>query len=151
MSGLADFIATSILAIAAGVSIVVQQSMNSALRAALGSAAWAGFVSYATGTVAMLVLAAALQEGLPSAGLAARSPWWSWAGGVFGAIYIALAIVLLPRLGAATFIALLVGGQMLSSLVIDHFGWLGLAQHPISLPRLIGAMLLIAGVILLRS
>jgi len=80
----------------------------------------------------------------------ARIPWWSWSGGLFGAVFIALAILLVPKLGAATFIALLVAGQMLASVTLDHFGWLGLAQREIDLPRVIGVLLLIGGVVLIR-
>ena len=139
-----------LLAIAAGVSIVVQQVLNSNLRTALNSAAWSGFMSYFVGVVCMALLALALRDPLPAVGVAARIPWWAWSGGLFGAIFIGLAILLVPQLGAATFIALLVTGQMLASVAFDHFGWLGLAQRPMDVPRLIGVALLIGGVILIR-
>ena len=139
-----------LLAIAAGVSIVVQQVLNSNLRTALNSAAWSGFMSYFVGVVCMALLALALRDPLPAVGVAARIPWWAWSGGLFGAIFIGLAILLVPHLGAATFIALLVTGQMLASVAFDHFGWLGLAQRPMDVPRLIGVALLIGGVILIR-
>ena len=147
MSGLALPV---LLAVAAGVSIVVQQVLNSNLRTALNSAAWSGFMSYFVGVVCMALLALALRDPLPSAGVAARIPWWAWSGGLFGAVFIGLAILLVPHLGAATFIALLVTGQMLASVTFDHFGWLGLAQRPIDVPRLIGVALLIGGVVLIR-
>ncbi|MGE3148927.1 MAG: DMT family transporter [Pseudorhodoplanes sp.] len=139
-----------LLAALSGVSIVVQQALNANLRVALNSAAWAGFMSYFVGIVCMALLALALRDPIPSAALAARIPWWAWSGGMFGAIFIGLAIVLVPQLGAATFIALLVTGQMLASVAFDHFGWLGLAQRSIDLPRIIGVALLIGGVILIR-
>ena len=139
-----------LLAVAAGVSIVVQQVLNSNLRTALSSAAWSGFMSYFVGVVCMALLALVLRDPLPPAGVAARIPWWAWSGGLFGAIFIGLAILLVPQLGAATFIALLVTGQMLTSVTFDHFGWLGLAQRPINVPRLIGVALLIGGVVLIR-
>ena len=139
-----------LLAVAAGVSIVVQQVLNSNLRTALSSAVWSGFVSYAVGLACMVLLALALRDPLPSASVAARLPWWAWSGGMFGAIFIGLAIFLVPQLGAATFITLLVTGQMLGSVTFDHFGWLGLAQRPVDLPRLLGVALLIAGVVLIR-
>ena len=69
---------------------------------------------------------------------------------MFGAIFIGLAIFLVPQLGAATFIALLVAGQMLGSVAFDHFGWLGLAQRSVDLTRLLGVALLIGGVVLIR-
>ncbi|MBL6456252.1 DMT family transporter [Belnapia sp. T6] len=139
-----------LLAIGAGVSIVVQQVLNSNLRTALSSAAWSGFVSYLVGVVCMALLALALRDPIPSVGVAARIPWWAWSGGLFGAIFIGLSILLVPQLGAATFIALLVTGQMLASVAFDHFGWLGLAQRPIDVTRLIGVALLIGGVVLIR-
>lgn len=138
------------LAVLAGVSIVVQQALNANLRMALDSAAWSGFVSYLVGVICMALLALALRDPLPSAAVAGRIPWWAWSGGLFGAIFIGLAIYLVPQIGAATFIALLIAGQMFASLLFDHFGWLGLAQRAIDLPRLIGAALLIAGVVLVR-
>jgi transporter family-2 protein len=137
------------LAAAAGVSIVVQQVLNANLRAQIGSAAWSGFSSYLVGLVCMALLAMAMGDPVPT-GVVARIPWWSWSGGLFGAIFIAFAILLVPKLGAATFIALLVTGQMLASVTMDHFGWLGLAQREIDLPRVIGVLLLIGGVVLIR-
>lgn len=140
----------ALLAVAAGVSIVVQQALNANLRLALNSAAWSGFVSYAVGLGCMALLAMALRDPLPATSAAARIPWWAWSGGLFGAIFIGLAIFLVPQLGAATFIALLVTGQMLGSVTFDHFGWMGLTQRAIDLPRMIGVALLIGGVILIR-
>jgi len=139
-----------LLAVAAGVSVVIQQVLNSNLRMALNSAAWSGFMSYLVGVVCMALLALLIGDPFPSASVAARIPWWAWSGGLFGAIFIGLAIVLVPHLGAATFLALLVTGQMFASVTFDHFGWLGLAQRPIDALRLLGVALLIAGVVLIR-
>ena len=139
-----------LLTMLAGAGIVVQQALNANLRVALASAAWSGFVSYFVGLACMVFLVLAARDPLPAAGIAARIPWWAWSGGLFGAIFIGLAILLVPKLGAAAFIAILVTGQMLASLAFDHFGWLGLTQRPIDLPRLLGVALLIAGVVLIR-
>jgi transporter family-2 protein len=145
-----SFLISSLLAFAAGASIVVQQALNANLRTTLNSAAWSGFVSYLVGLLCMVVLVVVLRDPIPSATMAARIPWWAWSGGMFGAIFIALGILLVPKIGAATFIALLVAGQMLASVAFDHFGLLGLAQRPVDLPRIIGVALLIAGVLLIR-
>ena len=138
------------LAVAAGVSVVIQQVLNANLRGALGSAAWAGFTSYFVGLACMLVLALALRDPAPSLNLAARIPWWTWSGGLFGAIFIGLAIYLVPQLGSASFIALLVAGQMIASVTFDHFGWMGLDQRLLDWPRMIGVVLLVGGVILIH-
>jgi len=138
------------LAVAAGISLVVQQALNANLRTALGSAAWSGFTSYLVGTICMALFALALRDPVPSATVAARIPWWAWSGGLFGAIFIGLAILMIPKLGAATFFALLITGQMLASLAFDHFGLLGLPIQPANLVRMTGAAFLILGVVLIR-
>jgi transporter family-2 protein len=137
-----------ILAFAAGVSFVCQQAVNSNLRVEIASPWWAGFVSYLGGTIVMLAAALAFRDPLPTAGMLERSHVMSWIGGLFGAIYIAIAILLVPRLGAATVIALLVAGQMIGSLAFDHFGLFGLTVHHVTVPRAIGAVLLLVGAIL---
>jgi transporter family-2 protein len=136
--------------IAAGVSVIIQQALNAHLRTAIGSAAWSGVVSYFVGLIAIAAFAIVLRQPLPSAAVIASSPWWAWSGGLFGAVFVTLAILLIPQLGAATFIGLLITGQMLTSLVLDHYGWLGLEQRSVDLPRLIGVALLVAGVVLIR-
>ena len=139
-----------ILAASAGISLVVQQALNANLRAQLNSAAWSGFVSYVVGAICMVVLVLVMQDPMPSLATAGRIPWLAWSGGLFGAIFIALGIFLIPQLGAATFFALLIAGQMLGSIAFDHFGLLGLPVHPVSTVRVIGAALLVAGVVLIR-
>jgi transporter family-2 protein len=140
----------AVLALGAGMSVVVQQVLNASLRASLGSAAWAAFISYLVGSLTLLLVLLATREPWVSSDAIAKSSIWSWTGGVFGTIYIVVAILLLPHMGAATSVALLVTGQMLGSLVFDHYGLFGLAQHPVDLSRLAGAVLLIAGVVLIR-
>ena len=139
-----------LFAIGAGVSFVFQQAVNANLRAEIGSAWWAGFISYLGGTIVMLIAALVLKEPWLSKQMLQRSHLISWSGGLFGAIYIAISILLIPGFGAAMVIALLVAGQMLGSLAFDHFGLLGLPVHPANVHRLVGAALLIAGVVLIR-
>ena len=138
------------LALFAGTSVVIQQILNANLRVQLSSAVWSGFASYLLGTLCMVALAIGLREPLPSAGAMTRIPWWAWSGGLFGAVFIAISILVAQRLGAAALIALLVTGQMAAAVALDHFGWLGLTQRPIDLPRLVGMGLLIGGVVLIR-
>jgi transporter family-2 protein len=140
----------SLLAVLAGVSVVTQQVFNANLRGVLNSAAWAGVVSYAVGVVCMVVFVVAARDPVPSLAAARNVPWYLWSGGALGALFIAAAIFLVPKLGAATFVALLVAGQMLASMAYDHFGAFGLEKHAASPTRLFGAALLIAGVVLIR-
>jgi bacterial/archaeal transporter family-2 protein len=140
----------ALLGVAAGVSVTTQQALNADLRISLGSASWAAFISYLVGSLTMAVVLLAMREPWLSTAALAKSSVWSWTGGVFGTIYIVVSILLLPHLGAATVVALLVTGQMLGSLVFDHYGLFGLTPHSFDLFRLTGAALLIVAVVLIR-
>ena len=151
---LGDYVQTVVLyafALGAGVSVTIQQVLNGSLRTALESPAWAGLVSYAGGLLTMIVAVIVLGEGMPSLRIMAGVPWWGWSGGLFGGVFILLAILLLPSLGAATLFALVIAGQVLAAVTLDHFGAFGLTPHPIGAARLAGAAFLIAGVILIRD
>lgn len=138
-----------LLGLAGGASLVVQAALNAGLRARLDSIAWAGFVSYIGGTLAMICALAVGRVHVPAAQLQATPLLWML-GGFFGAAYLGVSIVLLPRLGAATVVALVVSGQLISSLVIDRFALLGVPHHPFGPGRALGALLLLAGVLLIR-
>jgi transporter family-2 protein len=139
-----------LLALCAGSSFVFQQVVNANLRLQIGSSLWAGFISYVGGTLCMVFMIIASREPGLSVEAVSRSSLVSWTGGLFGAIYIAISILLLPRLGAATLVALIVVGQMLASLVFDHFGLLGVPVHPASVVRIAGAACLLLGAVLIR-
>ena len=98
-----------------------------------------GRVGPATSSVLAAMLAVALLTPHPrlSGGATGAASWFSWTGGFFGAVFVGIAILMVPRLGAATTLALIVVGQMTGALVFDHFGVLGIQQHaasPIRLP-----------------
>ena len=140
----------ALLAVVAGVSFVLQASVNARLRAGLASPNWAALISYAGGTIAMVLVVLAARDPWISAAAIGKTPWWSWTGGLWGAVYVVIIIVLLPRFGTATVIALFVLGQMIASLVFDNFGVFGVPKHPADMTRIAGALLLVAGVFLIR-
>jgi bacterial/archaeal transporter family-2 protein len=142
-------VAWYVLSAFAGISFVFQQAVNSQLRTEITSPWWAGFISYLGGTLIMFVVATALHEPL-HIGALGKAPWLSWTGGVFGAIYIAISILMLPRLGATTTVALIVLGQMMGSLAFDHFGLLGVAQQSVTITRVVGIALIVVGVAFTR-
>jgi transporter family-2 protein len=140
-----------LLVVLAGASVAFQQLLNANLRAQLGSPWWAGSVSYFVGLVAMLVVAFLAPGPRFSESFTGSASWISWTGGLFGAIFIGIAILMVPRLGAATTLALIVVGQMIASLAFDHFAILGVQQQIASPTRMVGAALLILGVVLIRA
>lgn len=142
---------SSLLVVFAGMSVALQQVLNANLREHIGSPWWAGFVSYFVGFVAMFAIALATSPISRLTGaLNSQIPLLTWLGGLFGAIFIAVCILMIPKLGAATTIALIVVGQMIGSLIFDHFGLFGLSAQPATLMRMTGAMFLVVGVVLIR-
>jgi transporter family-2 protein len=144
------FLVPALVAIGAGGSFVMQSALNAQLRTVLGSPVRASFVSYLGGTLTMVLVALVTRESWAYVSDFARGSWWLWTGGFFGAIYVIVSIVLLPRLGAATVFACIVTGQMIASLLFDQYGLFGLTQRSIDATRVVGALLLVAGVVLIR-
>jgi len=115
----------------------------------LGHPLWATLASLLVGIVVLLPVMLALRLPLPSLAFISKAPLWMWAGGAFGVCFISLALMLLPKLGASGFIALALAGQVIASL-LDHFGWFGLVEREMTVPRVSGAVLLMAGVVLIQ-
>jgi len=80
----------------------------------------------------------------------AQIPWYGYLGGVCGFLIVLLAVLLIPLLGAGLTLSFAIAAQLLAAILLDHFGWLGMPEHPITLPRAIGCLLLLAGVIMVK-
>lgn len=133
-----------------GIVLPVQSGVNAQLRISIGHPVLAALVSFVVGTIALLGLNLALRVPIPSGDTLGRIPLWHWVGGFLGATYIYAAVLLAPRLGAATLVAAIVAGQMVSSVILDHYGWVGYAQQPVTTGRLVGVLLVIGGVLLIQ-
>lgn len=140
-----------LLAFAVGMLLPFQAGINAQLKGFLGNPVQAALLSFTVGTFLLLLLAVALRLPVPSGKVLAGIPWWAWVGGGFcGAIYITMIILLTPRLGASTAFGLIIAGQLIMSIALDHYGMVGFATHPVNLWRIVGVVLLIIGVILIR-
>lgn len=127
----------------------VQAALNGALNRALGRPLWVVLISLSGS--AIFIAATGLASGrlsLPAAERVALVPWWAWPAGVCGAIYLSSQPLVAPRLGAATYMSLSVVAQIAAALVLDHFGALNLPQHAASPLRVVGVLLMGAGVVL---
>jgi transporter family-2 protein len=108
-------------------------------------------VSLAVSVICVVPVMMASGVSAPTIANLAAQPKWIWIGGVAGAIYITAALLLAPKLGAAGFMTAVIAGQILASMAIDYFGIVGFAARPISAPRLIGALLVVAGVLVMQG
>jgi transporter family-2 protein len=139
-----------LLIILGGVALPVQAGVNAQLAVRTGDAVRAGAISFTVGALALGILAIIPFRSWASVGTLASMPWWLWAGGLLGGMYVIFTIISAPRLGAATLVAAGVTGQAFASLVLDNFGWAGFARHALSPGRLAGMALLLLGLFLVR-
>jgi transporter family-2 protein len=138
-----------LLVLFAGGLIALQAPTNAILGKAGGSPVLAALISFAVGTLALLVVWLA-SGNRPGASAFAKVPWYAWIGGLYGATFVAVAAYAAPKIGLASLITIGIAGQIVMAMALDHFGALGLPKDPISLTRIGGALLVFAGVILVR-
>jgi len=139
------------LAILGGFCLPTQAGINAQLSTVTHSSIMAATISFAVGTLGLVACVFLFRVSWPSASTVVRVPWWMWSGGFIGAFFVATTIILAPRLGAAPMVALIVGGQMISSMVLDHYGLLGYEVHSLNIWRIAGGGLIVAGVALINT
>ena len=75
-------------------------------------------------------------------------PLWAWFGGVVGALLILSQLFVAQQIGAAPYLGLLITAGVITSILLDHFGWIGFEQHPLTLWRALGGVLMVGGIAL---
>lgn len=139
-----------LLALIAGACAPTQAGINAQLRLWTGDAVLAAMISFAVGTMSLFVYTLVLRTPWPQVRTAGDLPWWMWTGGCLGAFLVAVTIMLVPKLGAATMMGFMIAGQMLAGLVLDHYGLIGYELRPMNEWRMLGAILLVAGVVIIK-
>lgn len=140
-----------ILSIICGIASSVQIGVNATLAKNISNDIWSAILALFVGGVGLVIYAIATQnvsvkwQSLP--GL----PLWVWTGGLLGAVFVAGSVIAAPRVGSAMFVGLILLGQMLASLLLDHYGWLGFQQSQLNLSKILGMCLLIGGVVLIKK
>lgn len=134
------------VALVAGMAVPTQFAINTQLRQVVGGTVVAAALSFLVGTVILFAVAVIVNRSVPELGSMVSAPPWMYLGGLLGAFYVCASIVLTPRLGVATTIGLFLAGQVMASIVIDHFGLFGVPVQPASIPRILGTLLIIIGV-----
>lgn len=137
-------------ALLAGAVVAVQPGINGMLRGKLEHPIQASVISFTVGTLVLVVSCLGIGERLPRPSMLREAPWWLWlGGGTVGAFFVTTSLIVAPRIGAAWWVALIVAGQMVASLVLDHFGWVGFRRQGIDLQSVLGAVLVVGGVLLI--
>ncbi len=140
-----------LLAILAGIMMPTQAGINHKLSGYVESPVLAAFISFVVGTIALFIYI--LATGVPLGNLASlkNASLISWTGGILGAFFVASAVILVPKLGVALTFSLIVAGQMMVTLILDHYGFLGLPVKEINIQRVMGVTLIVLGVVLVRK
>lgn len=141
-----NLVAALLVAVLIGAMLPLQGLVNARLGVQAGGPVVAAFVSFLVGTALLGLYLLATRTPLTLQG-AAKWPAWTWAGGALGAFYVACFTLLIPRIGAAGMVCLVVLGQVTASLLLDRFGVLQ-ATRPVDALRILGALLVLAGVVL---
>jgi transporter family-2 protein len=136
-----------LLAVGAGTLVGMQAPVNSRLGRAVGSVQ-AASLSFLVGTVALVLVVAVAHGGVGNYVHLTRAPWWAFVGGLLGAVYVTVAILTVRTLGASGLTAAVIAGQLAISVAIDRFGLFGVARQSIEPQRILGLVLLVAGVAL---
>lgn len=136
-------------ALLVGAMLPTQAAINAQLRQFVGSPFRSGLVSVVVSTLAMAAIVA-LNVGVDRPVSLGGAPWWIWVGGLLGVVVVVGTLALAPRLGAATLFAGVICGQLLASLLLDHFGLLGYAVSRVTPTRLLGAALLLVSLFLIQ-
>ena len=136
-----------LLGVGAGCLVGMQAPINSRLGKSVGSVQAATF-SFLVGTAVLLLIATFVRGGLGGLGHVGRAPWWALVGGLLGAVYVTVALLAVRTLGASSLTAVVITGQLAISVAIDRFGLLGVARSPVGVQRVVGVVLLVAGVVL---
>ena len=140
-----------LLAFTAGACATTQAGINSQLRSWTNDPVLAAMISFAVGTAALLSYVLLLRIPWPAAKTLYYSPWWIWTGGLLGAFLVVVTIILVPELGAATMMAIMISGQMIAGVILDHYGLVGYEEHPANIWRCLGAVFVVAGVVMIRK
>lgn len=139
-----------VLAVVSGALVALQAPTNAMLSRAVGSPVNAALVSFGVGFAALA--AAALALGVRPGGEAVKAlPWYAWTGGLYGAVFVAVAAFAAPRLGVTFFLTAAIAGQLAMALLLDRAGAFGVPVQEISTHRLAGVVLVLAGAWLVQQ
>lgn len=141
----------AVIALAAGAAVPFLASINAAFGQAIGNVWWASLVLCAVAFATIGTVAVASGSGLPGPSAFAGTAWWHVTAGGFFTVYIVSMTFVAPRIGLGNAIVLVIAAQIVTAVVIDHFGLLGAAATPLDWKRALGVGFLVAGVVLARS
>ncbi len=135
-----------VLMVAGGVAVAVQPSINARLAEKTGFLL-AATISFTVGAIVLLLVSLSTRQG--SFRRVSEVDWWQLSGGLFGAFFVTMTIIGVPRIGTTAVLALTIVSQLVAGLLMDHYGLFGMRGIPLDYKRLLGVVLLLLGVALI--
>ena len=139
-----------LLPLLAGVAMSIQSGINSQLRTVIQHPLLAAFISFACGTIALALILLLSRQAFPSLAVYSSISWYKLTGGLLGVFVVTVTILSVQEIGASNMFVLIVAGQLITAVLMDHFGLLGMKTDPVSFQKTIGILLLIAGAYLVN-
>jgi transporter family-2 protein len=140
-----------LISLLAGIAVAFQTGVNSQLRTDTNNPVFTALISFGVGTIALMILYITLFRQSPLFPHGYSFEWWKFTGGLLGVMYVTAVVIAAPKIGAANSLALIVAGQFITAIIIDHFGLMKLPLTPVSVYRVAGIVLLLAGVYLIQK
>ena len=140
-----------LLAAVSGAVLPIQAGLNARMGKAVGDPVYAALISFVVGSIGLFIYTLASKTDLSQISQATTVNWTVWTAGILGAFYVAAVVILVPKIGAALTFGLVITGQLSLSLLLDHYGLLGMPVHFITWQRIVGIVLIIGGVLLIRN
>ncbi|WP_320167946.1 DMT family transporter [Mangrovibacterium marinum] len=141
----------TLIVLVIGTLLAVQGSINTQLTTFLRHPLQGALVNFLVGFICALALNFIFRTQTPDWGQLSTAPWYLFAGGLLGAIFVSSVIFFIPKIGVTTVLAASIAGQLIAASIIDHFGFFGLAVHQISAGRIAGILLLLGGIVLIQK
>ncbi|MEH0152675.1 DMT family transporter [Limibacter armeniacum] len=138
-----------IMAFAAGAFLPMQAGMNSKLAKTGGSPIHASMISFAVGVIVLVVYILLTSQNISWRGIK-DAPSYAWLGGILGAFYVTVIVLAFPKIGPGMTFGLVVAGQLLISMLMEHFQIMGTQFQPINIYRIAGMLLIIGGVVIMK-
>lgn len=140
-----------LMGVLGGMCLAIQGGVNSQLNVAwTQSPILAAAVSFTIGAIALFIVVFALKIPIPKQIKGTDTKWWHWTGGLLGGYLVFAATFLAPLVGAGMLIGLILMGQLSTAVILDHFGLIGFEKKPVNARKVLGVLLLAAGVVLIR-
>ena len=146
-----QYLLIGLIALSGG-GLPVQDALNAQLRSVLKSPMLGALLSFVVGAVVLGAFAAFGVLGHGKLSGLSKTHWWVWmGGGLLGAFAVTIGLIGIPKVSAGIVIAATVFGQLLSAVVIDHFGWFGVPRVPLNPWRIAGALGLFVCVLMMQK